>query len=350
MSGLRFDGGCVYSEHRERWLRWVPSQGRRPQLVRVATHLGIAATLLLGCSSRETLPPPTLDPELYGAGLFSTGEWDFFLAFSPDQRRVLFCRANDDFSVYQIYETRCDPGGRWSAPTTPRFAGSWSNADPHIAPDGRRVFFISNRPGPGETGSQGTFDIWCATLDRDGEWGDAQRLPSPISVSGVDEWSPSVAANGNLYFGSERRTGLGGLDLWVARRVGDTYEPPVNLGDSINTLGSEVEPWIAPDESYLLFSGKARADSVGKYDIYLSRRERGVWQRARLVRAGINTGWFDFNQSVSPDGQWLYFSSTRPYAGPLGDRFDTPRNDSMVAGIGNGKGDIYRIPLRALGL
>ena len=317
---------------------------------RFVFHLSIVAALLVGDGVREALSAARPVPELYGAGLFSTGAWDFFMAFSPDQSRALFCRADDGFSVYQIYETRRDDAGHWSTPTKPRFAGTWSNADPHIAPDGRSVFFISNRPGPGETASQGTFDIWFAKLDADGEWGDAVRVPAPVSLSGIDEWSPAVAANGNLYFGSEREGGRGRHDLWMSRRIGDAYEPPVNLGTSINTAGGEVEPWIAPDESYLIFSGNARADSVNKYDIYFSRRTKGAWERARLVEGGVSTRWFDFNQSVSPDGKWLYFSSTRPNPGPIGDRFDVPRNDSLITGIGNGKGDIYRIPLSALGL
>lgn len=314
------------------------------------TALGMAALCVLGCSPRRTAVAPANGPALYGAGLFSTGAWDFFLAFSPDQRDVLFCRANDDFSAYRIYETRREAGGGWSAPTTPRFAGEWSDADPHIAPDGRTVFFISNRPGPGEAGPQRTYDIWYATREPDGEWGEARRVPAPVSVSGVDEWSPSVAANGNLYFGTERSGGHGGMDLWVARRVDGVYQTPENLGDSINTAGSEVEPWIAPDESYLIFSGKERADGVGRYDLYVSRRRQGGWQRARPLGRGVNTPDFDFNQSVSPDGQWLYFSSTRPHGGPIGDRFDDPRDDAAVAGIGNGRGDIYRIRLRELGL
>ncbi len=159
-----------------------------------------------------------------------------------------------------------------------------------------------------------------------------------------------MAANGDLYFGSDRKSGRGGLDLWVARRVGEAYGPPENLGDSINTAGNEVEPWVAPDGSYLIFSGMARADSVGRYDLYVSRRVRGVWQRARPAAGGVNTPAAEFNQSVSPDGRWLYFSSTRPHTGPLGERFDVPRDDAAVAGIGNGKGDIYRVPLAALGL
>ncbi len=310
----------------------------------------LACACLQGCKAQRSSSPEAPEPELYGAGLFSTGAWDFFLAFSPDQRRVLFCRANDDFTAYEIFETRRDADGRWGAPTRPRFTARWSDADPHIAPDGRTVFFISNRAGPGEAGPQANYDIWYATLEADGEWGEARRVPPPIATRGVDEFSPSVAANGDLYFGSDRPGGRGGFDLWVARRVNDAYQAPENLGDSVNTKGSEVEPWIAPDASYLIFSATKRADSLGRYDLYLSRRERGVWQGSQRLGHGVNTPGYDFNQSVSPDGAWLYFSSTRPHPGPLGERFDSPRNDGAVAGIGNGKGDIYRIATSGLGI
>ncbi|HEX3234889.1 MAG TPA: hypothetical protein VHR41_11875 [Gemmatimonadales bacterium] len=318
---------------------WSPQFFRRG--VR-ASSLG-AVALLLGGTPRAS------GPELYGAGLFSTGQWDFFMAFSPDQRLVLFCRANDDFSAYDIYETGRDAGEPWRAPAKPAFATSWSNADPHISPDGRTLFFISNRPGPGDSVPSKTYDIWTATLESGGRWSEPRRLGPPISLPDADEWSPSVAANGDLYFGSDRPGGSGGLDLYVARRVKGVYHTPENLGSTINSASGEVEPWIAPDESYLIFSALGRSDSTGRYDLYLSRRSGGAWQRP-VPLSGVNTRWNEFNQSVSPNGQWLYFSSTRPYGGPLGERFDVPRDEANVAGIGNGKGDIYRIPTRDLGL
>ena len=317
---------------------------------RSAYHATFAATVLLGCGVQRAVPPVAAGPELYGAGLFSTGAWDFFIAFSPDERDVLFCRANDDFSTYDIYETRRGPDGHWRAPSKPPFAATWSNADPHIAPDGRTVFFVSNRLGPDARGSQATYDIWYAAREPDGEWGEARLVPPPVSMPGVDEFSPAVAANGDLYFGSERPGGRGGFDLWVARRIDGMYQAPVNLGDSVNTAGNEVEPWIAPDAAYLIFSGTGRSDSVGRYDLYVSRSLNGVWQRAELLGHGVNTTASDFNQSVSPEGRWLYFSSTRPHPGPVGQRFDAPPDDRNISGIGDGKGDIYRIDMRELGL
>lgn len=309
-------------------------------MVRLAS-LGTAVLLLAG-----TARPP--GPELYGAGLFSTGQWDFFVAFAPDEPRVLFCRANDDFSAYDIYETEQESDDRWRAPLKPTFAQSWSNADPHFSADGRTLFFVSNRPGAGEAVASKNYDIWSVSLEG-GRWGQPHRLAAPISSAGADEWSPSVAANGDLYFGSDRPGGSGRLDLYVARWANGAYQPPENLGPAINTAANEVEPWIAPDGSYLIFSASGRPDSTGRYDLYLTRREGKSWQRPQPL-ASVNTPASEFNQSVSPDGRWLYFSSTRRHTGTLGDRFDTPRNDANIAGIGNGKGDIYRIALSEVGL
>jgi len=304
--------------------------------------------LCAGCRASESAPGLPV-PELYGAGLFSTGARDLFIAFSPDQTRALLSRGDQTLSTFETFETRLDGHGHWSAPVKPRFATGWSTADPHIAPDGKTVFFLSTRPNPGETAVRATHDIWYATLGEDGEWGAAQHLPAAINDPDRDEWCPSVAANGNLYFSTERPGGHGGTDLYVARRVNGGYAAPENLGDAINTPAHEFEAWIAPDERYLLFSGLHRADGVGGYDLFVSHRRDGRWQPARPLTA-INTAASEYNESVSPDGKWLYFSSTRRWTGPLGERFDFPRSAAAIAGIGNGNDDVYRVPAAALGL
>jgi Tol biopolymer transport system component len=307
----------------------------------------VVIALCAGCRASDGAPAAPV-PELYGAGLFSTGARDLFIAFSPDQTRALLSRGDQKLETFETFETRLDGHGHWSAPVKPRFAIGWSTADPHIAPDGKTVFFLSTRPNPGETAVRATHDIWYAALGSDGEWGEAQHLPAAIDDPDRDEWCPSVAANGNLYFSTERPGGHGGTDLYVARRVAGGYAAPENLGDAINTPAHEFEAWIAPDERYLVFSALHRAGGVGGYDLFVSHRRDGRWQPAQPL--AINTAASEYNESVSPDGKWLYFSSTRRWTGPLGERFDFPRNAAAIAGIGNGNDDVYRIPAAALGL
>ncbi len=238
------------------------------------------------------------------------------MAFAPDQRRVLFGRADDAFEQFDIYETRLGAGGRWSRPERRRFATAWSNADPHFSPDGSRVYFISNRPHPGETAARATHDIWMVSLGKDGAWSEAERLPAPVNDAALDEWSPAVAASGNLYFGGDRPGTRGGSDLWVARFDSGAYLAPENLGDAINTTAHEVEAWIAPDESYLVFSALRRADGVGGYDLYLSRRRAGRWEKAVRLAEPINSRASDWNHSVSPDGRWFYSPAPGPSPAP----------------------------------
>lgn len=318
-----------------------------------AVALAAVAVLLSAChpAARElTVGSPTSGSELYGAGLFSSSAWDFFMAWTPDEKDVFFCHATDDFNSFEIFETRRDSRGDWSQPVHPPFATKWSNSDPHLTIDGRRVFFISNRPLPGATytAERKTYDVWYA--DRAGDsWSEARHLDAPFNDPDGNEWSPSIAANGNLYFGSNRPGGRGDQDIWVSRFVNGQYQRPENLGDSVNTAGGEIEPWIAPDESYLIISGARRPDSVGSYDLYISERRNGVWQKSHLIGSAINTTSAEFNPSVTPDRRWLFFSSNRAHAPPFGPRFDTPRDDRRIQGIGNGKtGDIYRVRMRAI--
>ena len=314
--------------------------------------LAVATVVVLAQLAHAQAPsaePPPLQPELFGPGVFSTGAWDFFVALTPDGNTAYVNRANGSFSHFTIVETRL-VGRAWSTPRVATFSGKWSDADPHLAPNGSKLFFISNRPLPSDTGAaalapRDDYDVWFLARGPSGEWGQPQHIGAPVSETGFTEWSPSVAANGNLYFGSARKGGRGGNDLYVARWTGAAYEEPENLGDSINTRGGEIEPWIAPDESYLIFSGANRVDGVGGYDLFIARRVNGAWERAHPLPKGVNTASYEYNQSVSPDGKWLYFSSTRSVfdlvpARPLS--YDELQK--RLSSTGNGLGDTGNRP------
>jgi Tol biopolymer transport system component len=318
----------VVMNGRESTSRTVAARGLLPLLA--------AVPLVAGCIHRNAASPSqsgTASPEIYGPGVFTTADWDFFIATAPDSKTVVFCRADTLFERFTILQSDVI-NGRIGEAKSPSFAtGEWSDADPHFTVDGRRLFFISNRPVvAGSSVARKDYDIWYVDRSADGTWGSAVHLPAPVNADGVTEWSPTVAKNGNLYFGAVRAGGRGGNDIYVSRLVRGVYQTPENVGDSINTNRGEIEPWIAPDESYMIFSGNARTDNVGQYDLYISFRRNGVFQRAQLMRS-ISSPAMDFNQSVSPDGKWLYFSSTRP----------APANVRDMYKLKDGLGDIYRV-------
>jgi WD40-like Beta Propeller Repeat len=294
-------------------------------------------------------------PELYGEGIFSTPAWDFFIAFTPDQRTAYFCRANGTFTYFTILETY-RRAGRWTEPRVAPFSGRWSDADPHIAPDGAWIYWISNRPLPGDSGAVLTkgrefYEIWFAEKTATGEWGQPRHLGAPVSTGTATLWSPSVASSGNLYFGTTRPGGRGGNDIWISRLVNGVYQPPENLGDSINTRAGEVEPWIAPEESYLIFSAQGRPDGLGDHDLYISFRRDGVWRRALHLPAPINSEAGDLNPSVSPDGRYLFFSSTRSTLDTIPQRpYEYRELWRRLMSPGNGLGDIYRVEIAQLGV
>ena len=312
-------------------------------LLRVATILAIAihATFPEAVSRAAE----DLHPVPFGKGVFTTGAYDFFVALTPDQKSAYLCRASADFGYWTILETHRQ-GDRWSAPEMAPFSGRWSDADPHLSPDGSRLFFISNRPDSGDVAKE-SCDLWL--VERSGRgWSDPRPI-GPTVCTDATEWSPSIAANGNLYFGATREGGKGRDDIWMSRFENGRYAAPINLGDSINTKLGEVEPWISPDESYLIFSAGGRVDGKGGLDLYISFRRGGVWSGARPLGHDINSAAWDFNPSVSPDGRTFFFTSTRSaFDRPPAKRMSYEELERRLASPGNGLGDIYSIPIAAL--
>jgi Tol biopolymer transport system component len=284
-----------------------------------------------------------LRPALFGEGVFTTGDYDFFVALAPDGKTAYFCRATPDFGSWTIVESH-KSGAKWSAPAMAPFSGRWSDADPHFSSDGSKLYFISNRPDDGDS-PKASCDLWLVERSGNG-WRDPKPFAREICTDAT-EWSPSVAANGNLYFGTTREGGRGRDDLWMSRLVDGHYQPPVNLGDSINTKFGEIEPWIAPDESFLVFSAGGRADGKGGLDLYISFRKGDTWTQARPLGHDINSEGFDFNPSVSPDGKTFFFTSTRKRPAPANGRTYAELERDLSA-PGNGLGDIYSIPIEAL--
>jgi len=224
--------------------------------------------------------------------------------------------------------------------------GRYKDADPFITADGKHLFFISDRPVPGK--AHRDLDIW--TADRVGaHWSEPRNLGSPVNSEG-QEWYPTVAADGTLYFGSDRPGGKGKTDIYRARFVDGKYAAPENLGDTINTAGDEYEPFLAPDGRTLFFMADNR-EGRGDSDIFVSWLCDGVWTKSEPLGGGVNSPGNEYAPKISPDGRYFFWSSTRSTMRRLADKtFDTQAYLAAIRGPGNGLGDIYQIDLDALNL
>jgi len=305
-------------------------------------------SLLLAVAVFLALPsaafPQAVEPELFGAGSVSSGLDELNAAFSPDGRELYYSINAPENSLGVIVVSRL-VGGSWTSPEVASFSGQYSDYDPFISPDGTQLFFISNRPVGSEEKSPTDFDIWV--VDRSGDdWGEPRNLGAPVNTD-RPEYYVSATEDGTLYFSARRDGSHGSYDIYRSRNVAGRYQEPENLGEGINGRNAEIDVFVAPDESFVVFAGYGRADSHGGGDLYLSYHRGGAWTPAVNLGPGINSRAREYTPMGSPDGRWLYWTSKRGFAdsGHLPDRVDITGLRLMLTGYGNGEGDIYRIPM-----
>lgn len=152
--------------------------------------------------------------------------------------------------------------GAWAMPK--RLNGnvntnSWES-QPCVSSDGRELYFVSRRTG--------NADIYRCLRNADGTWGEPQNLGEPINTKGT-EMAPFLHPDGRtLYFSSDKHIGMGGFDLFMSRRGEDgKWQKPVNLGFPINTQGDEINFFVAADGKTAFISSQ-RDGGRGGYDIY----------------------------------------------------------------------------------
>jgi len=153
-------------------------------------------------------------------------------------------------------------GSIWSMPR--RLQGSVNTSSwesqPCVSSDGRELYFVSRR--------NGNADIYCSLRNADGTWCEPQNLGEPINTKGT-EMAPFIHPDGHtLYFSSDKLIGMGGFDLFMSRRGEDgKWQKPVNLGFPINTQGDEINFFVAADGKTAFVSSQ-REGGNGGYDIY----------------------------------------------------------------------------------
>jgi Tol biopolymer transport system component len=259
-------------------------------------------------------------PQVFAPGVISGPADDEGPTFTPDGNTVYFFRANS--SDYFIMESHRLKDG-WSSPSIAPFSGQWRDLEPALAPDGSYLIFASSRPLPGsDTPPDGSWggqphpgkggNLW--RVDRKGKgWGEPARLPDTVNRS-FNIFSPTIAANGDLYFMEAAGEGMH-FRLFMSAMKDGVYQTPVPLPFTAGQYGG-VDAAVAADESYLVFASNRPPTPAGRSDMFIVFRKDGVWGDPQVLPDAINNAGPAVELHLSPDGHTLYFASSQVVGGP----------------------------------
>ncbi len=241
----------------------------------------------------------------------NSSSWDVLPSISADGLALYFTsdRPGGHGGLDIWVTTRPTKDDPWREPVNlgPPVNSSAGDAKPSISADGLELFFESQR-----SVGAGGHDLWVTTrATTDDDWGNPVNLGPTVNSSAYDCY-PSISSDGlSLYFTSKRPGGSGGNDLWATTRRtrDDPWEPPVNLGPTVNSSYSDATPCISADGSTLFFLSE-RPGGVGGHDIWVTTRPTtsDPWGSPVNIGPPVNSSANERCPSISADGLLLYFS------------------------------------------
>ena len=293
--------------------------------------------------------PPGMEPEVFAPGIVSTELNTRDMAITPDGREIYFCVNLGSFTFSTIMVTRLKDGA-WTAPEVMEHMedpGCW-NIEPCISADGKKFFFMSNRPDKAKNEAKGDEDIWVMERAGDG-WGEPANLGAPVNSDSA-EFFPSLTRDNTLYF--TRRDEASGIEHIYRSRLRDgRYQEPEKLPAQVNSGQTRFNAFIAPDESFIIVPVYGRKDSLGQTDYYVSfRGADGTWSEAVNMGPKINSAsGSEYSASVSPDGRYLFFMASRlPARGQWPQKLSAVFLHGLRAAPGNDNTAVYWIDARVI--
>jgi outer membrane protein OmpA-like peptidoglycan-associated protein len=265
---------------------------------------------LIDCKfSLEAIKNPVPFKPINIGPAINTVEDEYLPIITADEETIIFTRQaalNEDFYTSKKHNNEWINAAYLSKNiNTPNY----NEGAQSITPDGKYLFFTAcNRPD-----ALGRCDIYLAKREGN-DWTEPFNIGAPINTSGWES-QPTISANGRtLYFISNRQGGFGGYDIWSSElNVDGSWTNPINLGPNINTKYDETSPFIHPDDESLYFSSNGWP-GFGNKDLFISRKiktaeNKTEWQKPENLGFPINSYSEENGLSVSNNGKTAYFSS-----------------------------------------
>lgn len=192
-------------------------------------------------------------------------------AFTNDGKTVYFTRNNylkkrgyndDRTTLLKIYKAELIDGKWTNITELPFNSDSYSVAHPALSPDNKTLYFASDMPG-----GLGDADIWKVEVNKDGTFGTPVNLGPAVNTEKRESF-PFISSDNELYYASNGKLGLGGLDIFMSRITDDgAYEEAINVGKPVNGPMDDFAFYIN-SESRTGFFTSNRENGAGDDDIY----------------------------------------------------------------------------------
>lgn len=275
-----------------------------------------AGRMVTNCLFALSFPDSMFETEPVSVGdSVNTDLDEYWPSVTGDGQQLIFTREIRRASGYgrdrqeDFYVSQWRRDGYWGTAKNagPPLNTAGNEGAQSIASDGRSMFFAACDRNDGH----GRCDIYYSTFDGT-RWSPGINVGSPINTT-YWESQPSISPNGKmLFFVSNRPGGMGGMDIWYSVRGSDgKWGRPVNPGKTINSAGDEFSPFIYFNSKTLYFSSNGR-ESFGGHDIYVTNLNRdSTWTEPRNLGPAVNTPADETGLVIESSGKRAYFSSIR---------------------------------------
>jgi Tol biopolymer transport system component len=283
--------------------------------------LTLAAGLSSACARNVAQLPASPVPVIFGAGVISTAAPEFSIAISATMGEAYYNRASADRRVIDVMQSRLE-NGAWQ-PGVRVLTDTFRNVDPFLSPDGRRLYFSSNRPATPDDAIADYNTWYLERADRNAAWSAPRPVGAYLDTDSTEIYV-SLDRTNTMYFASNRD---GASRIYSSTWRNGQYLTAIQVPFEGNATIAGGNPGVSPDGTMLVF---VRGNGAAS-DMYLTCRDAGssaarrgdAWSGPVRLANDVNSDAADFTPSFSADGRSFFFTSERPGivpAPPAGER------------------------------
>ena len=241
--------------------------------------------------------PPGMIPEIFAPGIISTVSHEFSCCFSPDGNEFYFTRRHSGLNQTVIMICKI-VDGVWAEPEVASFTKNEFTFEPFVTPDNKRLYFQSGRV------IDGALQMFTLYVDRDenGDWG---GIEDPGELFNPNKTMHIASTDSGTIYTTDISGGMGNETLGIIRKSGGIYQKLEKLGTPFNEEGQNQHPWIAPDESIVVYTVRRPGEEPNSVLFCSFRQRDGGWSKPLEITLGMRAS----QPFITADGKYLFFSS-----------------------------------------